>query len=317
MKDIFCYCLLITTSWVIGQTEINKAWPSFQKTEAVKVSSGSVFRVEDFGAEQLKPRTVDVWLPETYTEAQKYKVLYMHDGQMLFDKTTTWNQQEWMVDEVLSRLLKQDSIANVIVVAIHNRSEVRWQDYFPKKAIEYMPEATRQQVFKEARENNFDAQLNADAYLKFIVEAVKPLVDRTFSTLPDKQNTFIAGSSMGGLISMYAVSEYPEVFGGAACISTHWVGVMPREGNPFPDAIFAYMKENLPNAGSHQLYFDYGTKTLDQHYPVFAERVDAILKDKGYTAETSKNLKFDGADHSETSWQQRLHIPMQFLIKKD
>ena len=125
------------------------------------------------------------------------------------------------------------------------------------------------------------------------------------------------GSSMGGLMSMYAISEYPEVFGGAACISTHWVGAAPKEDNPLPDAIFKYMEANLPQAGQHKLYFDYGNKTLDEHYPQYAPRVDAILKQKGYTEDNAKNLFFEGTDHSENSWNARLDQPLLFLLGKE
>jgi predicted alpha/beta superfamily hydrolase len=125
------------------------------------------------------------------------------------------------------------------------------------------------------------------------------------------------GSSMGGLMSMYAISEYPEIFAGAACLSTHWVGAMPMPDNPFPEAIFTYMEAKLPESGSHKLYFDYGNKTLDEHYPQYASRVDKILNAKGYTNSDSKNLFFENTDHSENSWNKRLDQPLIFLLGKN
>ena len=161
---------------------------------------------------------------------------------------------------------------------------------------------------------NADFKLNGDNYLKFLVKDLKPYIDNMFSTIPDRKNTYVAGSSMGGLMSMYAISEYPDIFKGAACISTHWVGARPVENNPYPEAIFKYMEANLPKAGDHLLYFDYGNKTLDEHYPQYAPRVDAILKQKGYTKSDSRNLFFEGTDHSENSWNQRLDEPLLFLL---
>jgi len=117
-------------------------------------------------------------------------------------------------------------------------------------------------------------------------------------------------------MSMYAISEYPTVFSGAACISTHWVGAMPMEDNPYPEAIFNYMEANLPSQETHKLYFDYGNKTLDAHYPQYAPRVDKILKTKGYKELNSKNLFFEDTDHSENSWNQRLAEPLTFLLEK-
>jgi predicted alpha/beta superfamily hydrolase len=124
------------------------------------------------------------------------------------------------------------------------------------------------------------------------------------------------GSSMGGLMSMYAISEYPQVFEGAACLSTHWVGAQVVEDNPFPEAIFSYMENNLPEAGNHRLYFDYGDKTLDEHYPQYAPRVNEILTQKGYTDKDSKNLFFKGEGHSEDAWNKRLDQPLEFLLVK-
>jgi predicted alpha/beta superfamily hydrolase len=238
----------------------------------------------------------------------------MHDGQMLFDSTATWNKQEWKVDEWASKLMAEGKVKDFIVVAIHNIPQIRWQDLFPEKAMRFIPEETEEKLIKEAVNANADTKFNGDNYLRFIVEELKPIIDSSYSVYVDREYTFVMGSSMGGLMSMYAISEYPDIFGGAACISTHWVGAAPRDDNPFPDAIFRYMEANLPKAGNHKLYFDYGNKTLDAHYPKFAPRVDEILKSKGYTEDNSCNLFFEGTDHSENSWNKRLDIPLTFLL---
>ncbi len=184
------------------------------------------------------------------------------------------------------------------------------------KAFEILDESIQEKLLNEAVNANVDSKFNGDNYLKFIVEELKPEIDNAYSVFTDKENTFVMGSSMGGLMSMYAISEYPNVFGGAACVSTHWVGAAPREDNPLPEGIFKYMEANLPKAGSHKLYFDYGNKTLDQHYPQYASRVDEILKAKGYSETNSKNLFFEGTDHSESSWNKRLDQPLTFLLGK-
>ena len=92
----------------------------------VNLSSGILERIENFPTEFIKPRNVDVWLPDGYSEDRKYAVLYMHDGQMLFDATTTWNKQEWKVDEVASQLMKDGKVKDFIIVAMWNISEIRW-----------------------------------------------------------------------------------------------------------------------------------------------------------------------------------------------
>ena len=290
----------------------------FVENKDLTLAEGALFRLNDFPSEYIKPRPVDVWVPENYSEEKKYAVLYMHDGQMLFDSTTTWNKQEWKVDEWASKLMHDKATKDFIVVGIHSVPDIRWHNLFPQKALESFDIEVRDSIMSNALSDNKKAKLSGDHYLKFLIEELKPLVDNEFSTLTDKKNTFVAGSSMGGLMSMYAICEYPEVFSRAACISTHWPGAKPVEGfNPIADAILKYMKAHLPSPEDHRLYFDYGTETLDAFYPKYAPTVDSILIAKGYNDTNFKNLKFEGTDHSENSWNQRLDIPLTFLLGKD
>ena len=273
-------------------------------------------RIDPFPTDHITPRPVDIWLPENYSEDKKYAVLYMHDGQMLFDAKTTWNKQEWKVDEWATQLMKEGKAKDFIVVAIHNIADLRWHDLYPQNSFEFMEENTINNLLEEAEKQNMNKPLKGNDYLYFLINDLKPYIDNTFSVYSDKPNTFVAGSSMGGLMSMYAISEYPDVFGGAACLSTHWVGAVPKpeENNPFPKAIFKYMDEYFPESGDQKVYFDYGNKTLDQHYPQYAPRVDQILKAKGYSNKDSRNLFFEGTNHSENAWNKRLDIPLTFLL---
>ena len=117
-------------------------------------------------------------------------------------------------------------------------------------------------------------------------------------------NTFIGGSSMGGLISMYAVCEYPAVFGGAMCLSTHWPGLMDTEGkknNPVPKAFLDYLTKNIPDPKVHKFYFDYGDETLDAQYKPFQLQADEIMEAVGYTDKNWISREFKGLDHSKIS----------------
>jgi enterochelin esterase-like enzyme len=285
------------------------------------VASGKIVRVENFPSAFVAARNVDVWLPEGYSPEKKYAVVYMHDGQMLFDTATTWNKQEWGVDETLGNLMAAKKIRDCIVVGVWN-SKTRHSDYFPQKPFELLTKAEQDTVMHGQRSNNqalFSVRIQSDNYLKFLVTELKPFIDSAYSTLKDQSNTFIAGSSMGGLISMYAICEYPAVFGGAACLSTHWPGVFMSKGNPVPAAFMRYLKEHLPSPNNHSLYFDYGTKTLDSLYKPFQKQADAIMNVKGYTSRGNAanwmTREFAGANHSEASWQERLAIPVQFLLR--
>lgn len=322
MKKFLSITLCLTLLFSCKTENKEKAIPEsksnmvLQIQEDIILSSGSIQRIENFPSEFVKTRNVDIWLPENYSEEKKYAVLYMHDGQMLFDATTTWNKQEWKVDEWASKVMHEGLTSDFIVVAMWNISEIRWEDYFPEKAFNYLSEMDRDSLRADAAQKNHEIKFSADNYLKFVTKEVKPFIDSNFSIFTNKEHTYIAGSSMGGLISMYAMCEYPDIFGGAACISTHWPGITPNKINPVPDAFFSYMKANVPKAGSHKWYFDFGTETLDQYYPQYEDEVNQLFEDKGYTKENFTNLKFEGMDHSENSWNQRLDIPITFLLGK-
>lgn len=282
--------------------------------------SGLVERIVDFPSDYVSPRHVDIWTPADYDNTQKYPVIYMHDGQMLFDSTHTWNKKEWNVDEVLSQLIIDKKVRPCIIVGIHNSKE-RHADYFPQKAFEILPPHIKESYMPEdsiERLNSlFPNGPHADNYLKFIVEELKPYIDGAFPTLGDSTHTYIAGSSMGGLISMYAMFEYPEIFGAAACISTHWIGGMKDDSeNPVPAAFQHYMTKNMPASETHRIYFDHGTFGLDALYGNHQLNINDTMRDAGY--EDEKNLLtkvFEGHDHDENDWAKRLDQIFMFLIQ--
>lgn len=299
-----CMCSCAQKKNSISSILIDKDYP-------ITLASGTIHRIDSFPSKNIVPRPVDIWLPDGYSDKKEYAVLYMHDGQMLFDSLTTWNKQEWKIDEWAGKLQKEGTTQDFIVVAPHNIAEIRHSDYFPKKPFESLSKKQQDSIFTEAKKYNLSfTSLNSDDYLKFLVEELKPFVDANYSVSTNRENTFVAGSSMGGLISMYAVSEYPQVFGGAACLSTHWIGTFTNENNPIPETFFDYMDANLPNASRHKIYFDYGTATLDAMYLKYQDKVSKVIGKKGHTI----NRKFEGADHSENSWNQRLDIPLTFLL---
>ncbi|MFZ1454130.1 MAG: alpha/beta hydrolase-fold protein, partial [Ferruginibacter sp.] len=267
----------------------------------------------------VAPRNIDVWLPDEYDPLKKYVVLYMHDGRSLFDSSIVWNHQEWGVDEVLSKLRTEKRIKDCIVVGIWNTETTRHNEYLPQKPFETLSVSKKETILKAKRisgQNVFTSyQIQSDNYLRFLVKELKPFIDRSFSTLPDRQNTYIAGSSMGGLISIYAICEYPEVFGGAACLSTHWTGIFRADNNPFPAAMMKYLERNLPSTLDHKIYFDHGSATLDSLYKPFQLKADKKMMRKGFSSTNWITREFRGADHSERSWNVRLDIPVLFLLK--
>jgi pimeloyl-ACP methyl ester carboxylesterase len=242
----------------------------------------------------------------------------MQDGQMLFDSSSTWTQQEWRVDETMTRLSAENKIRDAIVVGIHNNSTYRWAEYLPQAILDSIPKEIRDPLVRKWLQ---DKPLG-DAYLRFIVEELKPYIDHEYSTLPDAANTMVMGSSMGGIISLYAICEYPDVFGGAGCMSSHWPLGLPGitdDDIPFdiPGAYRKYLHTHLPSPEHHRIYFDYGSATLDSLYKPHQLLVDSMMTDKGFTERNWMTREFPGEAHTESAWARRLHIPLAFLLGKE
>ena len=273
----------------------------------VTVTPASAGRLETLprvASRWVPARRIDVWLPPGYDTAggARFPVVYLHDGQNVFDPNTGFGGAAWEVDQALCRLLQTGRTRGAIVVGVWNAGMERYAEYMPQKAVRRGP------VTVVAGNPALPVEaIRSDAYLRFLVEEVKPLIDRTYRTQPDRAHTSVMGSSMGGLISAYAVVEYPEVFGGAACVSTHW---------PAGDGVVIdYLAKHLPKPGTHKFYFDYGTATLDAGYEPYQLRMDAAMRAAGYTEGRDWiTQKFPGAEHSEKSWRERAEIPLRFLL---
>jgi predicted alpha/beta superfamily hydrolase len=265
--------------------------------------TGHLERFEAFPSKQITPRNVDIWLPPGYAENpdKRYPVLYMHDGQNVFDPATSYTKIDWGVDEAMTRLIQTGQIREAIVVGIWNTPR-RFQEYMPAKAI------TGASLHPGGDGTPIPvSDLSSDRYLSFLVKELKPFVDGRYRTLAGPQDTSVMGSSMGGLISAYAVAEYPDVFGNAGCVSTHWpVG---------KGIVVDYLAKKLPPPGRHRWYFDYGSAGIDVEYEPYQQRMDALMKKTGYAAgDNWITRRFFGADHNEAAWRERIEVPLTFLL---
>ncbi|MBX7124640.1 MAG: esterase family protein [Cyclobacteriaceae bacterium] len=311
MKNPYPLCLITTfLLFLVTLTQAQDPLP--------QVVSGRIERIANFQSRYVTARNVDVWLPEGYSSGKRYSVLYMHDGQMLFDSTVTWNKQSWDVDELAARLMKSAQVPGFIVVGVWNGGATRFPDYFPQRPFEMLTKTERDTLVASLQKMGRTQEVfqpKSDDYLRFLVEELKPYIDMTYAVHKDASHTFVAGSSMGGLISMYAICEYPKVFGGAACLSTHWPGSFSLNNNPVPDAFVNYLRKHLPKPASHRIYFDCGDQTLDALYPAIQRRADEVMREAGFTEANWITRYFPGADHSERAWKRRLEIPLLFLLK--
>jgi enterochelin esterase-like enzyme len=292
---------LITQPLLLGGTALAQPTPS--------VAAGRIERIENLASRHVNPRHVDVWLPARYDPNRRYAVLYMHDGQMLFDARTTWNQQSWEVAPTMDRLQREGRIADTLVVGIWNDGERRRSEYFPQKALVHVPEAARADYTRR----HLAGQPRADAYLRFVVEELKPLIDARYATRPGRESTFVMGSSMGGLISLYALAEYPQVFGGAAALSTHWPGDTGHNA-AVALGVFTYLRDRLVPKPGQRLYMDHGTTELDAIYAPYQGFVDVLMRQNGWTVANLSSRVFEGTGHNEREWAARLEVPLAFLL---
>jgi enterochelin esterase-like enzyme len=283
------------------------------------VSSGRLETFPAMASRFVDPRQVTVWLPPGYDAGQTpHGVLYMHDGQNLFDKATA-PFGEWGVDEVLGGLIAGGAVAPTLVVGVWNT---------PKRTREYLPAdlAARLDPAVAARAaQRLDGPVESDGYLRFLVEELKPFIDARYRTRPERTATTIMGSSMGGLISLYAGLKHPETFGQVGCVSTHWPLLLadkatlldPAWFEPASRAIRGFLEAEVPAAGpaAPRWWFDWGTEGLDSAYAPYQAVADQVFAARGYVQGRDILTRgFPGATHNEPSWRARLDLPLKFLL---
>lgn len=289
------------------------------------VSEGRIVSWPALGGGAAGPMTVWVWLPPGYDAARgkHFPVLYMHDGQNLFDKALTAYNQEWQMDEAIPRMARQGDLRSWIVVGLQSPKS-RYRILFPQKMFPLLPADFQKRVM-DVDIGEPKSEFAGDAYLKFLVETVKPRVDREFRTLKAPEDTAVMGSSMGGLMAFYAMAEYPEVFGQAACVSMHVALALSSEKGidhaktaaDAAEAFRKYLATSRMKPGRNRLYIDHGTGTLDGSYGPYSSALVTVLDADGWKGPNFMFRTFAGAEHNETAWAQRVDIPLAFLDRKD
>lgn len=252
---------------------------------------------------------IDIWLPEGFSKENRYAVLYMHDGQNLYDASTTWNHQSWEMDQTACRLIESGLTRPFIIVGIHSDPAKRVSQLMPQKAVQ---NAGLDELMAEVKLKG--EPILGDKYADFVVNTLKPFIDAEYPVLTDRENTVVMGSSMGGLMSLYLICQYPEIFGGAGCLSTHWYGSLDA-GNVFGDAMMDFVNTSLPSPSTHRIYFDHGTSTIDAYYGQWNTKALQLAQDKGYKYGVNLDSYVDyGAPHEETAWAARVKRPLMFLL---
>ena len=230
----------------------------------------------------IRERDVAVWLPPGYDEHpdKRYPVLYMHDGQNMFDPNTSAFGVDWQIDEAADSLIRKGYIKPLIIVGIYNT---------PDRYYEYVPNTS------------------GYAYMSFIVNNLKPYIDSTYRTLPGREYTAVGGSSMGGLISLVLLWVHSDVFSQAACVSPAF---KIREID-FVTPVKNYTGKKKPI----RIYIDNGSVGLEDSLQAGIDEVLSALTDKGYVeGDDLYYYKAPGAKHFESDWAERIWRPLIFMF---
>lgn len=267
----------------IIHVEIEHWADHFPKKERHSTASKNVHVVdESFYIPQLdRHRRVWIYLPESYsTSKKKYPVLYMHDGQNVFDEATS-AYGEWGVDEALDTLGPQHK--EIIVVAIDNGADKRLNEYSPYDMEKY-------------------GKGEGDQYVDFLVQTLKPYVDKRYRTKRDEKSTFIAGSSMGGLISFYAILKYPKIFGGAGVFSpAFWITPQLKNINP---------KQAKKVKG--KIYFYAGQQESEHMVP---DMLNVFEQMRQHSKVKMKTVIRAEGKHNEPTWRSEFPLFYKWIIQ--
>lgn len=237
----------------------------------------------EFYSRYLKnERDIIVWLPPSYGSGEKsYPVLYLHDGQNMFNPRTSFIGYDWKVDETADSLINSNEINEFIAVGIYNTKD-RLEEY---------------NWFTEKGKN----------YCSFIVNELKPFIDDTYRTKKGRKYNAVMGSSMGGLISFQLLWNYNKHIAKGACLSnSFWVN---------DKEIFNMVENDSNKLKDIEIYLDCGTgekELIDDN-----QKMVEMLQSYGYNKDNRFMFYFpDGAKHSEHDWAERLHLPLKFLFGK-
>ncbi|MFM2410167.1 MAG: hypothetical protein RL481_995 [Pseudomonadota bacterium] len=273
-------------------------------------------RAEDLGrfdemritASGAMPATgVTIWLPPGYdTGKQRYPVVYMHDAQNLFFPERSNFNKIWAADKSALRLISAKKVSPFIIVGINQPGEARYAQYFPQGLYGAASPELRGKFDVMAKQ-----PLYGDAYLRWLTGTLKPMIDMAYRTKKGRDHTAISGSSMGGLISCYAFTRYPKVFGRAACVSTHWPMGNPLETASFKDEIVKLWADEfargLGKSGKRRLWLDHGDQTLDAFYPPFQTDITKEVEKLGWKRDKDFVARaYPGTAHDENAWAARM-----------
>jgi pimeloyl-ACP methyl ester carboxylesterase len=206
-----------------------------------------------------------------------------------------------------------------IVVGIYNDPPNRYAEFFPQQTSKYMDTS----YVSKLKKTLWNGELRADYYLEWLTKVLIPFVESSYNVSHKSADRFLIGSSMGGLISLYGLTQKPKSFGGAACLSIHTPMInFQMTGDDAMNKLVlpfnTYLGKKLPSPKKKKIYIDRGTETLDANYGPYHDVLLNTLQSCGYqTGPNFLPLVWDKTAHDEVSWANRLAVPIKFLLIKD
>lgn len=278
---------------------------------------GRLLEYEKVAAAGLPVQRLTIWLPPGYDRSsRRYPVLYMHDGHNLFDPAKSNFNKVWAADKAMLKAVRGGRVEPHIIVGIWAPGPDRYRQYLPQSLYEAASGTPR-----AAMDAMIGGPVISQAYLNWLAGPLKQWVDASFRTRPGRDNTAIMGSSMGGLMSCYAILERPYTYGRAGCISTHWPAADPRavgEANPQLIALWdGWFAARLGQPQGRRIWLDHGTATLDASYAPYQQAIDARFAASGWQRGRDwQSTVYPGAEHEENAWAARLPEVFVWLLAR-
>jgi enterochelin esterase-like enzyme len=293
--------------------------PALRAEDALRVEDkGRLLQYERIAAAGLPDQRLTIWLPPGYDAgARRYPVLYMHDGHNLFDRRFSNFDKIWAADKAMLQAVASGAVEPHIIIGIWAPGADRFRQYLPRDIHDAASPGLRAKMDAAA-----GGPILSDAYLEWIAGPLKTWVDTRFRTRPGRDHTAIMGSSMGGLMSCYAFLDRPDIFGRAACISSHWPSIDPRaveRGDPELIRLWdRWFAEKLGPPDGRRLWLDHGTATLDAFYAPYQQAVDARIAASGWhKGKDWESRVYEGAEHEENAWAARLPEIMGWVLRRE
>lgn len=277
--------------------------------------SSQTIELTGIEAEGLPAQNVTIWLPREYAQQpeKRFPVLYMWDGQNLLDPAQTQYGKAWMVQDVLEGMVARGEAEPHIVVGIHSPPGLdRYRVYVPQ----FVASAERAIAANVA--GMAGGPVASKRQLDWVADTLVARIDREYRTLAAPENRTIAGASMGGVMSCYAVVARPDTFADAGCVSAHFALVDPELATAHAQQIKKlwddYLEANLGAPDGRRVWMDHGTEMLDSYYGPLQEAVAADFTRLGWKeGEDFTARVFEGAEHDENFWHERMPEMLRWL----